>query len=162
MLDKLQGVDNTATAKERRTNRRLRVSSLIYVELDNGNGGIVTSISEGGLTLTMAGTLASSAEGDTPLEMQIQVPGIPGGIAATGQVVWRSKSGKEAGVRFVHLEEKAHQEIKKWISPQAPGSNSKAGQPGLPKMQLPTASARKAHGPRFSFSDVASSRVDTE
>jgi len=49
MPDRLQGVEGKAAVSERRAGQRLRVSSLVYVELGKQNGGIVTCIGENGL-----------------------------------------------------------------------------------------------------------------
>ena len=174
MPDKLQGVQSTATTAERRASPRLRVSSLIYVELGNGNGGIVTSISGTGVGLAVADVLRESAQGNEALEMRIQLPGFASEIAANGQIVWRSKSGKEAGLRFVGLEEKTREDIENWISGKTSKKVPKVEQQveqqveeqverrELPKMKLPIASATKTRGPRFSFADVASSRVGAQ
>src|SRR6266699_3105140 len=93
----MKGSESTAAATERRATQRVRASSLIYVELDDGNGGIATWISESGLALTAAGVLQGRETGDE-----------------------------------------------------------------LPKMQLPETKAPKKRGSRFSFADVASSRVGAE
>ena len=162
MPDRTPGVESTATAAERRASQRLRPSSLIYVELGNGNGGIVTWISESGMALTVAGILKRSEQHDEFLKMQIQFPGASGVIQAHGQIVWTSESGKEAGVKFVHLEGEVRQQIKGWISAQIAKNSLWPEQQPLPKMQLPTGGASKKRASRFSFAEVASSRVGAE
>jgi TonB family protein len=162
MPDKLNGAESTTRATERRASQRVRPSSLLYVQLDNETGGIVTSISEGGLALMAAGTLTGREKGDALGKMQIQLPESWGTIEANGRVAWKSKSGKEAGVRLVDLEEEARDRIQKWISAQTRKSNAEVGQPELPKLQLPKARTPKKRGSRFSFADVASSRVGAE
>lgn len=162
MPDKMKGAESTTAGTERRASQRVRASSPIYVELGKGNGGIVTWISESGLALTAAGILEGRDEGDELLKMQIQLPEFPGAIEANGRIVWKSKSGKEAGVRFVDLGEAVRDRIQKWISAETCKNGFRVGQPEFPKMQSPTASGPKKRGPRFSFSDVASSRVGTE
>jgi protein TonB len=162
MPDKMRGSESTAAATERRATQRVRASSLIYVELDNGNGGIVTGISEGGLALTAAGVLQGKEIGDELPKMQIQLPEIEGASEANGRIVWKSKSGKEAGVRFVDLGEEDRDRIRRWISAQTRKNSFEQDQPELPKMQVPTAKAPKKRGSRFSFADVASSRVGAE
>lgn len=162
MLDRTPGAESTAIATERRASHRLRAASLIYVDLGNGNGGIATWISESGMALTVADILKGSEQSDELLEMQIQFPGTPGVIKADGQIVWASESGKEAGVKFAHLEREARQQIKSWISEQITKNGLGPEQPALPKMQLPTAGAPKKRGSRLSFAEVASSRVGAE
>src|SRR5437660_6850667 len=94
--------------------------------------------------------------------MQIQLPEIEGAIEANGRIVWKSKSGKEAGVRFVNLGEEHRDRIHRWISAQTDKNSLEQDQPELPKMQLPETKAPKKRGSRFSFADVASSRVGAE
>src|SRR3989449_8951255 len=66
--------------------------------------------SKSGLALTTARSLAS----DNRISMRIQTPDFKGWIEASGEVTWRSKSNKEAGVRFVGLAEDAEQQISDW------------------------------------------------
>lgn len=151
-----------STATERRASQRVRASSLIYVEVGIGNGGIVTSLSETGLALTAAGILKGKEEGDELPKMQIQLPEFWGTIEANGLIAWKSQSGKEAGVRFVDLAEEARDRIRKWISAETGKNSFHVEQAEPPKMQLPTARAPKNRGSRLSFADVASSRVGAE
>src|SRR5215472_3626214 len=137
MPDKMKGSESTAAASERRTTQRVRASSLIYVALDNGNGGIVTSISESGLALTAAGVLQEREMGDELPKMHIQLPEIEGAIEANGRIVWKSESGKEAGVRFIDLGEEDRDRIRRWICAQTRKKSFEQDQPELPKMQLP-------------------------
>ena len=162
MQDKLQATENTPAVTERRACPRLRVTSLMYIDIGNLNGGIVTSLSESGLALTAATALGNGELGDSPLRMRIQFPGIPDAIEASGQIAWRSSSGKEAGVRFVELEEKTREQIRNWISAQACAEALRREPPSLPKLRLPGSRGRKPRGARFSFSYVASSRVDAQ
>lgn len=156
----MKGAESTAT--ERRASQRVRASSLIYVEVGNGDGGIVTSLSETGLALTAAGILKGKEEGDELPKMQIQLPEFWGTIEVNGLITWKSQSGKEAGVRFADLAEEARDRIQKWISAETGKNSFHVEQPEPPKMQLPTARAPKSRGSRLSFADVASSRVGAE
>jgi protein TonB len=162
MPDKMNGAESATTATERRASQRVRPSSLIYVELDNGTGGIVTWISESGLALMAAGILNGREKGDELGKMQFQLPEFWGTIEVNGRIVWKSKSGKEAGVIFVDLGEETRDRIQKWISAQTHKTSPEVEHPDLPKMESPTARAPKKHSSRFSFADVASSRVGAE
>ncbi len=163
MPDRLQGVENKAPAvSERRASQRLRVSSLVYVELGKENGGIVTVISENGLALMAAANLGERGQDDELFKMRIQLPGLPGGIEADGQIVWRGNSGKEAGVRFVDLGVEAREQIRNWIATQGAKNAALPDQAELPELKPAPSKPAKARGPKFSFSDVASSRVDGE
>lgn len=162
MQDKLQGTENTPAATERRACPRLRPTSLIYIDIGNVNGGIVTSLSESGLAFTAAATLRKAQMGDGPLRMRIQFAGISEAVEANGEIVWASSSKKEARVRFLELEDKAREQIKSWISDQISINALRPESPKLPEMQLPKSPGAKARRPRFSFADVASSRVDSQ
>lgn len=162
MQDKLQGAENTPAVTERRACSRLRPTSLIYIDIGTVNGGIVNSLSENGLAFTAASALKKGQLGDGPLRMRIQFAGISEAVEANGEIVWASSSRKEARVRFVELEEKAREQIKRWISDQTSINELRPESPKLPKMQLPKPPGAKSRRPRFSFADVASSRVDSE
>src|SRR5947199_7197480 len=158
----MKGTESTAAATERRATQRVRASSLIYVELDDGNGGIATWISESGLALTAAGVLQGRETGDELRKMQIQLAEIEGAIEANGRIVWKSKSGKEAGVRFVNLGEEHRDRIHRWISAQTDKNSLEQDQPELPKMQLQEMKEQNKRGSRFSFEYTASSSVGCE
>jgi outer membrane biosynthesis protein TonB len=107
--------EGNLTIAERRFRRRLRPSSLIFINLDDLNGGMVFNISESGLALSAAMALPNGYLSN----MRIQFPGSTDWIVVSGRIVWKSKSNKEAGLQFVGLKEGARQEIIKWISSEA-------------------------------------------
>lgn len=162
MQDKLPDTENTPAVAERRVWPRFRVSSLICIDIGNVNGGIVTSLSENGLALTVANALGNAEFGDGPLRFRIQLPGVAEAIEASGEIVWTSPSGKDARARFVEIGDKEREQIRRWISDQASGNKPRPGPPKLPKMRLPKSRRAKLRASRFSFADVASSRVDGE
>lgn len=162
MQDKLQGIENTPAATERRACPRLRPTSLMYMDIGNINGGIVTSLSEGGLAFTAAAILGNTEFGHGPLRIRVQFPGVPEALEAAGEVVWTSSSGKEACLRFVELEDNAREQIRSWISAQTSINELRLEPPTLPKMRLPSSRGAKARRLRFSFADVASSPVASE
>ena len=110
MASKLNTGRSAFEIAERRTRPRTLVTTPIYVDLDNVNGGLIFNLSEGGLALTTARSLPS----DNRISMRIQTPDFKGWIEASGEITWRSKSNKEAGVRFVGLAEDAEQQISDW------------------------------------------------
>ena len=162
MQDKLQGIPDTPEGTERRGCPRLRPTSLIYIDIGTVNGGIVTSLSESGLAFAAAASLRKGEQENALLRMRVQFPGIPEAVEANAEIVWTSSSGKEARVRFVELEEKAREQIKSWISYRTSLNSLRPDPPQLPKMQLPSSRRAKTRMPRFSFAEVASSRVDSE
>ena len=104
-----------AASAERRKHARLNATSLIFATINAANGGIVFNISEGGCVVSAAMSLL-----DGPLYMRIQFPESRNWIEARGKIAWKSKSNKEAGIRFVDLTEDARQHIRNWIASQAP------------------------------------------
>jgi TonB family protein len=105
-----------AQSAERRARARLSPTSPIFVNVNGANGGIGFNISEDGLALSSAIILP-----DGPLRnMQIQFPGSQSWVEVSGHIAWKSKSDKEAGVRFGGLTEEARQQIRNWISSQTP------------------------------------------
>lgn len=162
MQDKLPDTETTPAVTERRTCPRFRVTSLMYIDIGNINGGIVTSLSEKGLALTAGDTLGNAEFGDGPLRMRIQVPGIPEALEASGEIVWKSSSGKEVSARFVEIGDKAREQICKWISDRASSNGLRPKPPKPPRMRFPKSRRARPRARRFSFADVASSRIDGE
>ena len=97
---------------ERRRFPRRRVESLVYVSLDQGNGGILLDISEGGLRLQGAHPLMS----DQVSRLQFRLPQTLHPLEASGEIVWTDDSGKMGGVRFAGSTEGRDEQIKEWVS----------------------------------------------
>ena len=105
------GESQTDTADPRPPHRR-RVTSLAYVDLDGGNGGIILNIGEDGLQVAAAGPMETG-----PLRrMRFQFPGSKDWVETGGEVTWVSESRREVNIRFVELPEDARNRIKDWIS----------------------------------------------
>jgi TonB family protein len=82
--------------------------------LGQDNGGLLLNISEGGLAVTTAMTLA---EKDLP-SIGIEFKGPREQIEVSGQIAWINESRREAGIRFVNPTESARQIIARRISQQ--------------------------------------------
>ena len=107
-------------ARDRRAHPRQRVRSLSYVELGQDNGGIVLNISEGGIAVQAAQALD---ETEGLIAMRIEVPGSRKRLEVNGEFAWIGESRKEAGFRFVDLQEDALRRIRAWIArEESPGS----------------------------------------
>jgi len=125
---------------ERRARARLYPPSPIFINLNGAYGGIAFNISEDGLALSPGIILP-----DGPLHnMRIQFPGSQHWIEVSGQIAWKSKSNKTAGVRFDGLTEEACQQIRNWISSQAPagdfqGQTDKICEERNPRLEIPSA-----------------------
>jgi Gram-negative bacterial TonB protein C-terminal/PilZ domain len=114
MLHAPQNEEHGLKLAERRVRARIEPASLIFVRLDEHNGGIVLNLSEDGLALS---AIKSVPDGELPA-LRIQFPESPNWIPASAQVVWRSESRKEIGIRFAALTEEARRQINGWIATQ--------------------------------------------
>ena len=108
----------TAKTSSRVSERRYaRVQIIPFGCFQSGqtNGGIALNISEGGVAITAGTTLAD----DLP-SIRLRLPDTQDWIEARGQIVWKSTTRKEAGVRFEGLTDEAQQRIREWIAVHAP------------------------------------------
>ena len=100
-------------ASDRRAHPRQRIRSLAYVRLGEGNGGIILNISEGGIGVHAAEALD---EGEGVISMGIEIPRSRKRLEVRGEIMWVGESRKEAGLRFVDLQEGALRRIRSWIA----------------------------------------------
>jgi hypothetical protein len=111
MRDILEDLKGQERGPERRSYPRHQVRSLAYIELDEGNGGIVLNVSESGLTVQAVMPLM-----DVFLpQMRVQLSQSTASIPVAGQIVWTSDSKKVAGIRFIDLPSEAATQIRDWI-----------------------------------------------
>lgn len=107
-------------ARDRRAHPRQRIRSLAYVHLGEGNGGIVLNISESGLAVQAAEALD---DGEGVIAMRIEIPRSRKRLEVRGEIMWVGESRKEAGLRFVDLQEDALRRIRSWIArEESPGT----------------------------------------
>jgi len=118
MSSAFQNVGGRAGNSDRRLHLRQQVMSLAYIELGEGNGGIVLNVSEGGLAVQ---AVMSLLDDDLP-KMRFQFSQSKDWIAASGRIAWTSESRKMAGVEFVDLPEEARDHIKQWLCSAVPPS----------------------------------------
>jgi len=174
MASRLDSTRNTLGIAERRTRTRTLVTTPMYVDLGNVNGGLVFNLSEDGLALTAACGLifgtskdqialtaaANIVRGDGPLGMRIQMQDAVDWIEATGQIAWRSESGKTVGVKFTALPDDARQRIEKWLA-----KENAQGQPqpeGAPRLEQPPANDAPARTPTSPLQDALNSNTVLE
>jgi TonB family protein len=112
----------TIQPANRRAHLRQPVRSLAYVELGEGNGGIVLNVSEGGMAVQAVMSLMGD---DLPL-LRVQLAHSKKQIEAKGRVTWTGGLRKLAGVEFVDLSEEALTQIREWVSLEDPAQNSPA------------------------------------
>jgi periplasmic protein TonB len=112
MPDTLEDVKGYREVPERRSHQRHQIRSLAYIELDEGNGGILLNVSESGLAVQAVTPLMDEFLPNMRLQLSQNVPP----IAAVGQIVWTSNSRKVAGIRFLSLPEESSGLVKEWIA----------------------------------------------
>jgi TonB family protein len=118
MSSGFQNVGGSLRNSDRRLHSRQPVMSLAYIELGEGNGGIVLNLSEGGLAVQ---AVMSLLDNDLP-KMRFQFSQSKNWIATGGRIAWTSESKKMAGVEFVDLPDDARNHIKEWITSAVPTS----------------------------------------
>lgn len=96
----------------RRSHPRQQVRSLSYIDLGDGNGGIVLNLGEGGLALQ---AVTSLMEDQLP-RLRFQLSEARSWLETSGRVTWTSESRKVAGVEFVNLSDTARKQIREWVS----------------------------------------------
>jgi hypothetical protein len=98
-------------SSDRRDRVRRNPPALAYLEVGEGNGGIVLNVSETGLAVAVA---QSFNEKEIPL-LSFRLPELDRTFEASGEIVWRSESQRTAGIRFVNLAEPDRMQIRNWI-----------------------------------------------
>lgn len=97
--------------QERRRYPRQKVESLVYLNVQPNNGGILLDFSESGICISVANPL--------PVSSQIHFSlgsGDGGVVEGTGQISWLSGSGRRAGVRFVQFPNDSRKRIREWLA----------------------------------------------
>src|ERR1700693_6348304 len=107
--------ESLSERRDRRAYTRSNSPLVTYIDLGDGNGGIALNMSEGGLTITAAGTLFA----DYFPAIRFQLPRVPGWIETSGRVVWVGESKKAAGIQFEDISGVDRERIRHWISSQA-------------------------------------------
>jgi len=97
-----------------------QITALNYINLDEGNGGILLNVSEDGLAFTAAEPLS----GEFVPRLRFQLADKTEWIEASGRIVWLNDSKKGAGVQFVQISEAHRQQIRQWIESKMPLSES--------------------------------------
>lgn len=97
---------------DRRLHSRHQVRALAYVKLDEGNGGIVLDLSEGGMS---AQAVTSLMEESLPC-IRFQLSPAQGWIETAARVVWASDSKTVVGLEFTGLSPQDSGRIREWLS----------------------------------------------
>jgi TonB family protein len=99
-------------AGDRRYHARLPLPSLAYVELGQGNGGIILNLGEGGLAVQAAMTLVD----DELPSIRFQLGPSKDWIETGARIAWKGGSRKLAGLQFLELRPEARHRIRGWIA----------------------------------------------
>lgn len=113
-MQRVAPLRNSTVPEERRNQARHRLTSILYVELGPGNGGIIVSLGTGGLSLHAA--IKLNAETELTLRFRLEPTEEP--IEVAGRVAWLDPTQKEAGISFTNLSSDAEQRIANWIAEQ--------------------------------------------
>ncbi|MGH9508630.1 MAG: PilZ domain-containing protein [Terriglobales bacterium] len=95
----------------RRQSLRQPVHSLAYVNLSQGNGGVVLDLSETGVSLHSVKPLGRSKD---PVNMEFLLLETGSRVQTQGEVVWADEAGK-AGLHFVDLSRFARHRLQEWM-----------------------------------------------
>lgn len=91
---------------ERRRRPRQKIDSLVYLNVERDNGGILLDLSEGGMCISVANPLVKSSTIHFSLRLEENWR-----MDGTARVSWVSDSGRSGGVNFLDLPDGARQ----WI-----------------------------------------------
>jgi hypothetical protein len=101
---------------ERRQSLRQVPQSLIYLDLEPSNGGIVLDLNEQGMKISVANPLANANAGEIRFSLSLQPKQRARG---TCRIAWISASGRSAGVRFASLPQESLVQIRECLAVQA-------------------------------------------
>jgi hypothetical protein len=97
-------------ARRARTYYRHELRTLIYVTLDEVNGGIIRNINHEGVAVQAVAAMRPQQR--VRLRFELKFPRLR--VETNGQVSWASPSG-QCGIRFVDLPARTRQQIDEWI-----------------------------------------------
>src|ERR1700686_4913503 len=112
--EKTAAGSNAEQAPERRAQSRLPMTASTYVQLSDGNGGLMANLSKTGFCVRAAKTL----ETDHLPVVRFQLPNARDFVESSAWIVWKSPSKKAAGARFENLSAEAQAQIAQWIDAQ--------------------------------------------
>jgi hypothetical protein len=101
--------EGAAAAPSRRYYRH-KIQNLAYVNLDQGNGGIIRDLNEHGLAIQAVAPLRPNQQ--IHLRFELLSPRVR--IEATGRVAWANSSA-QAGVEFATLPQRSRILLKEWV-----------------------------------------------
>jgi TonB family protein len=121
MSNNLVQAHDAPPPSDRRSYSRRPIRSLAYVELDEGNGGIVLNVSEGGLAVQAVTSLMDDLLPSVRFELS------EGWVQARARITWTTESRKVAGLEFIDLQDDARKTIRDWVGRESPVAGRVAG-----------------------------------
>jgi Tfp pilus assembly protein PilZ len=94
----------------RRRHYRHQVQSLAYVNLDDGNGGIIRNLGDSGIAIQAVAPLLVNQQ--VFLRFELANPRVR--VEATGRVAWVDPMG-QAGMEFLTVSQRSGRMLKEWI-----------------------------------------------
>ena len=128
--EKATAGSNADLPPERRVQHRLPMTASTYVQLNDGNGGLMANLSKTGFCVRAAKTLESD---ELPV-VRFQLPDVPDFVESSAWIVWKSPSKKMVGARFESLSDEAQSQIAHWIDSQPLPKNAPIKNPLREKM----------------------------
>jgi len=95
---------------ERRRKQRNRPPSLLYVELEYGNGGMLRDLSEEGFAVRVKAPLRTGGKTQFAFLLDETTR-----IIGEGRIVWIKESGCVAGIEFCGITRKEREQIREWL-----------------------------------------------
>jgi hypothetical protein len=95
---------------ERRKKLRNRPRSLVYVELESANGGMMRDLSEEGFALRAMMPLRAGGKTQFAFSLDEGTR-----ISGEGRIVWIKEDGHVAGIEFCGIPRSAREQIRKWL-----------------------------------------------
>jgi len=105
---------NAEPPPERRIQSRFPMTASTYIQLSDGNGGLMANLSKTGFCVRAAKTL----ETDNLPVVRFQLPDARNFVESSAWIVWKSPSKKTVGARFENLSDEAQSQIAQWIDSQ--------------------------------------------
>jgi outer membrane biosynthesis protein TonB len=105
---------SNAQPPERRAESRLPMTASTYVQLSDGNGGLMANLSKTGFCVRAAKVLDT----DHLPVVRFQLPNASDFVESSAWIVWKSPSKKNVGARFESLSDEAQSQIAQWIDSQ--------------------------------------------
>ena len=100
--------------RERRRYFRHHVKISVSIIMPAGNEikAILTNLSESG----MAVDLPQRCEPRAQVRIRFTLPATQHLVEAKGEIAWQEETGKQAGIRFLHMEQMAQRHLEQWLA----------------------------------------------